>query len=332
MHVEPIQQQSAWNDTQQPSFLQTWLYGECLTSIGRVVKRFRIRDEYVQVLEYRGRFGVRSLYLPHASLSGEALHALVRYARAHAYAFIRCELLHDPRMNNGTSWMNSAVNTGSIRLVESVLPQHVWKTSLEHTPDDLWASFHKKTRYAIRVAEKNSVVITEQKDADTFYALLRETGDRQSFLPQSEAFVRGFIASAQTRQFMAYQQDQVVAGAVFWVEPDRWTYVLGASATAYRSTMGASLLHWYAMQEAVRCGAKEYDWWGTAPFVEKDHPHAESSGDVYWDGSHPQASLARFKVRFGGVGVSYQPAFDIVLRPGVAFVSRIADRIGQMRR
>ena len=63
--------------------------------------------------------------------------------------------------------------------------------------------------------------------------------------------------------------------------------------------MAPHLLQWRQIQKAKELGFKYYDFWGVAPDKASDN--------------HPWTGITRFKKSFGGQGISYVGAYDLIL-------------------
>ncbi|MBR7091978.1 MAG: peptidoglycan bridge formation glycyltransferase FemA/FemB family protein, partial [Clostridia bacterium] len=175
--------------------------------------------------------------------------------------------------------------------------------------EELLASFHNKWRYNIRLAERKGVVC-RWYDADTlgdhmdeFYPLMRETGARDGFHIRSEAYLTGLLTRLgpqHCRLYLCYYEGRPVSGAITIQYAGKTCYVYGASATEGRSVMPNHLMQWQMIRWAVQNGDLLYDFQGI-PY--------------YYDETHPNYGVYRFKKGFNGRVLSYGGEFDLVLSP-----------------
>lgn len=188
-------------------------------------------------------------------------------------------------------------------------------------PDQLLATFHEKTRYNIRLAERKGVTVTESSAPDSkelaaFLALSTGTSERQDFHYHDDQYYRALIATlGQPNEeqitasvLTAWQgetsptggQAPLAALIAIWT-PETAIYLHGASSYEHRALMGPHLVQFTAMQRALAQGCRRYDFWGIAP---DDAPQ-----------THPWAGVTRFKLGFGGERVHYPDSCAIVLKP-----------------
>lgn len=177
--------------------------------------------------------------------------------------------------------------------------------------DSLLASFHEKTRYNIRLAERKGVTITSSSAADSnelaaFLTLSGGTGERQAFHYHPDEYYRTMLGTLGTigdgigASVVAAWQDQTPLAALIalWT-PTIAYYLHGASSYEHRSLMAPHLLQFRTMQLARdEYAATRYDFWGIAPDEAAD--------------SHPWAGVTRFKLGFGGDRVHYPDSVDLV--------------------
>ncbi len=192
--------------------------------------------------------------------------------------------------------------------------------------DQLLATFHEKTRYNIRLAERKGVTVTESADPASkelmaFLTLTAGTSERQAFNYHSGDYYRKLIETMgpgnderiTASTLTAWQDGTPVAALIALWTAETAIYLHGASSYAHRALMGPHLLQFTAMQRAVALGCTAYDFWGIAP---EDAPD-----------SHPWAGVTRFKLGFGGERVRYPDSFELVLDPLRYRLYRLARRV-----
>ncbi len=187
---------------------------------------------------------------------------------------------------------------------------------LTQPEEALLVQMHQKGRYNLRLAQKHGVTVTRSEDIDAFYALLKQTSQRDQFqnLPkkQYENFLRGLPGSFLLLAFSTTSKEPI-AGlmGVNWGKTGIYYY--GASDYAHRALMAPYLLQWEAMRHCKEQGCEAYDLLGVAP------PDA--------DASHPWKGISSFKEKFGGTLVTYPPEQQIILRPVLASLLRMKRKI-----
>jgi len=189
-------------------------------------------------------------------------------------------------------------------------PQTSLVIDLSLSEEEILAQMKPKGRYNIKVAEKHDVKVEISGDVETFYHLLKKTGERDDFGIHEREYYQNLLgAMGQNAQLlMARYEGRVVAGGIF-VYLDEWgIYYYGASDNHYRNVMATYLVQWEAIKEAKKRGCKYYDFLGIAP-----------------DGAlnHRWAGVTQFKAKFGGQVVDYPKAKDLILRPFWYFLYKL---------
>ncbi len=180
-----------------------------------------------------------------------------------------------------------------------ISPAHTLITHIDKNEDDLFASFHEKTRYNIRVAAKHGVVVKKITGAELkscereILSLYQETGNRHGIAAAPTEDLRALFAAGDV--WAAFFENKIIATSLHTGCGSMMTYVHGASDYEHRSLMAPYALHWAVMREAHARGFELYDWWGAAPVG---------------DSAHKLAGVTRFKVGFGGDFVSAPGTFE----------------------
>lgn len=189
---------------------------------------------------------------------------------------------------------------------DEIQPRFVFRLNIkEKTEDEVFAAFHQKTRYNIRLAGKKGVVIKEgtREDLKDFHNIMVETGERDNFIIRSlEYFEKMYdeLAPEHMKLLMAYHENTPIAGIIPIMYGNKVWYLYGASSNKHRNLMPNYLLQWTMIKEAIARGADIYDFRGVSGVV---------------DESHPQYGLYRFKKGFnadftefiGEIYIPYKP-------------------------
>lgn len=271
--------------------------------MGRTTARIRS----VLVIRHDLPFGFIYFYAPWPVVEdGDAfLSEAAAYARSVGAMFLRVEPEH------AFSIQHSAFR---ILGTENVQPQRTIILDLAKSDVELLAAMHPKTRYNIRLAERHGVSVRWEEGSDAvqkFYGLLRETAARDQFRLHPERHYE-ILAAKRSSEFanllaFAYHGGALAAAAMVNQYRDRATYLHGASAYELRSIMAPHFLHWEIARAMRGRGCRTYDLWGI--------------DERRWPG------LTRFKRGFGGMEVSYPPAYDVVFKPAPYAFYRLQRRL-----
>ena len=173
---------------------------------------------------------------------------------------------------------------------EEIQPRYVFRLNIkDKTEDEIFAGFHQKTRYNVRLATKKGVTIKEgtKEDLKEFHKIMVETGARDGFIIRSlDYFERMYdsMAPQHMKLLMAYHEDKPIAGTIPIMYGNKTWYLYGASSNSYRNLMPNYLLQWEMIKMAIARKDDIYDFRGVSGVVDKDHP---------------QYGLYRFKKGFG---------------------------------
>lgn len=172
------------------------------------------------------------------------------------------------------------------------------------TEEELFASFHKKWRYNINLAQRKGVKCGYYgaEKLNDFYFLLKETAKRDGFNIRSEEYLEKILNSfgEHCRLYMCYLDGTPLSGAIAINYGGRVSYLYGASSDKMRNVMPCYLMQWNMIRWAVQSGCAKYDFMGI--------PH-------FYDENHPNYGVYRFKKGFNGDVVTYAGEFDYIYRP-----------------
>ncbi len=307
METKLCQDQRQWQalceQTKNTEFLQSFAWGEFQRSVGKKPLRLLIGSGPdaigVQGFENRLPFGLRYLSCPRIpSLSVQQLQAVRVYAREAGYAFVRIE----------PSGACEPVEDALYR--DSLQPQQTMILNLLQTPTELLGRMHAKTRYNIHVAVKKGLEIKNEKQADVFWQLNKQTTVRGRFVSHDRAYYEHMLKCEMTHQLTAYFNDVPVASHILIQYGDTLTYLHGASANEHRNVMGPYMLQWEGIKFGQSLGLSHYDFWGVAPIATGDVPQ-ESFHQFSWHAGHRWSGITKFKAGFGGTYHAYPRAFDL---------------------
>ena len=204
-----------------------------------------------------------------------------------------------------------------LQATKDINPRVTTLLNLERLEDELLVGMHQKTRYNIRVAAKQGVMVREEKNTELLMKLLKKTGQRDGFTLHGRAHYEHVLNSPLTYQLTAYQGAVQLATAVFVGFGDCFTYLYGASDYAYRALMAPYAIQWRGILLARRLGYKQYDTFGIAPtLVKSQKSKVKSPSEYVYDLNHQYAGVTRFKLGFSGIPVERPGTYDLILQPG----------------
>lgn len=189
-------------------------------------------------------------------------------------------------------------------------PMHVTadltlQLDLTKTEAELLQEMRKNTRYEVRKAAKEGIVVTMSQDPQEITAFHQQQVDlaeKQHFVPFSYEFLseqfQAFVADDECVLFHAWLNDTLLATAFVIFYNHEAVYHYGISTPENQRLPGSYACQWAAIQEAQRRGCTRYNFWGIAP---QDQPH------------HRFAGVSLFKRGWGGSEVQYLPAHDLSL-------------------
>ena len=258
--------------------LQSWEWGDFQESLGRKVFKLAVLDDQDNILalaliiKQPLKFSLSYFYLPRGPVISQSsekfsileilFQELEKLAKKEKAIFLRM----DPAWPN-LSLPPSFVKRGEWRYVGQVQPKSTLILDLTKAEAELLAAMKSKTRYNIKVAEKNGVIIDKgEKYFEDFWVLIQKTSGRQEIKPYSKNYyqkllsVLGQVKLAELA--VAKFEDKVIAANII-ININHWSvYLHGASDYGYRSKMAPYLLQWQSIIEAQKNGDKYYDFWG----------------------------------------------------------------------
>jgi len=318
--------------TRNGSFLQSWDWGEWQNQGGKIPHRFFVQADNdimlaAQVLEHTvPRFGWKYLYIPYGPVfmdllandkNDGILRTLLDGLRTQfpEALFIRLEPTYD------ITYVLPAASY-PMKPTKHIQPGKTLVVDLSKNDEELLAAMHPKTRYNIKVAQKNDVQILAIKlqdagtqDLERCINLIQETAKRQHYRNHSNKYfvdLFNFLKNQSNDDslqaqiyFAVYQHTPIVTGVMIDFGQTRM-YLYGGSGDQYRNMMAPYLMHWQAMTDAKNQGLKYYDLGGSETADAKEQ------------------GFTRFKLGFGGQQVDYPPAVDLVSRGALYYIYKSA--------
>jgi lipid II:glycine glycyltransferase (peptidoglycan interpeptide bridge formation enzyme) len=251
--------------------LQSWEWGEFRKKAG---------NEIVRLGVYKGNKLTEALQITFTKIpflglkigtlikgpkpTKEILEALKDIAKKQKAVFIKLE----PNVLKNDKDIKLLTNSGCIPGRRLFTPTSFW-IDLIKKEEELLASFHPKTRYNIRLAQRNGVKVSEdnsKKAFNRYLELTKETVERQGFYAHTRRYHKLMwetlsppgIAHLLTA---TYKKEIITCWIVFsW--HDFLYYPYGASTEKYKNVMANNLVMWEAIRLGKSLGLTTFDLWG----------------------------------------------------------------------
>lgn len=295
------------------SFLQAPFYGKLQASSNKIVQYFTIMQDAEPVgcglgIVYTAPGGLRFLYCPYGptmvNWDEEVLADLRIFFRniaaKHNCTFVRL----DPNGVKHTSVKKPIPD--KIARTASLQPRAEWILDISPSQDDLWMGMHKHARYNVRLAERAEAKTTLYKPSeaplDTFYGLMKTTGDRDSFGIFDKEYYRAYLKTLKDDEgFMIVTtiEDKPAAAGLFVLYDGQAHYVFAGSSDEFRKIAPAYTVIWTAIQESKKRGCTLFNFGGVTDTVK----------------GHDLGGVTGFKKRFGGYRIEHPNPYDFVYKP-----------------
>lgn len=322
LNINIITEYSIWNNflcnNSNHSFLQTWEWGELQKKENYQILRLGIYDQkillavalVIKIRSKRGNF----LFVPHGPVIGPAknnsqikktLESLLKYlknlAEEENFSFIRIAPIVEDTESNQELFSHSGFKTAPIYMHA----ERTWVLDLNKPEETLMSEMRKTTRYLIKRADREKVVIEQRSDAtafEEFSRIYRVTADREQFVPFSSSYVKNeyeeFNKTNNALFLFGKVGQEYYASALILFTKSAAFYHQGASIhtkipVTYR-------LQWEAIKEAKKRGCTLYNFWG----IQRNGRTPKN-----WEG------LTLFKTGFGGHKIDYVPTQDYIISP-----------------
>lgn len=335
MIIQEIKNQHLWQDffnkNGSPSFLQSWPWGEFQKKQGYQILRLGLyQQEKLQAIALvlkmaskRGRF----LFIPHGPIFSLTvknnlklvklsvkylLDYLIALSKKENFSFIRLAPVLENTHDYQQIFQDLSFKTAPIYMHA----ERVWVLAINKTEDELLKQMRKTTRYLIRKANRDGVVIekrTDEKAVDDFYEIYKKTSKREHFTPFSKEFIKNEFEAFHKTGDALFLFAKLTNNKPILTKIDNFNYLASAliiftSSTAFYH-QGASihtkipaayLLQWQAIKEAKKRGCLFYNFWGI---------YQENRTPKSWQG------LTLFKTGFGGEKIDYLSTYDYIISP-----------------
>jgi len=243
-------------------------------------------------------------YLPRSKMPNKKiLQKLYEFGKKNKTIFIKIEPNVEKVSNNETmKQFNNLVISP-----HPLFPAWTQILDLNKFEDELLKSFHSKTRYNIRLAEKKGVTVREESNEngfEEFSKLYFETTKRQKYFGHDYQYhktVWNNLKNKISHILIAYYNHIPLAAYQLWYLDGVIYYVYGGTSELHRNLMASNLLMWEAIRLGKKLGAAKFDMWG-------------SLGPNY-DPNDPWSGFTRFKEGYATKFTEFVGSYDLVINP-----------------
>lgn len=230
----------------------------------------------------------------------EIFEKIAETAKKEKCVFVRIR----PQLIKDTKTMQLLKDLGLKIAPMHLAAEHTVIIDLRKTEDELLADMRRQTRYEVRRALKQGIIVERDNSEEIFKEFRKiqaSTAKRQGFVPpnlktllaEREAFGDQIaIYTAKT------SEGKPIAYGMIIKDGKEGDYYEAASTELNRKMPGAYALLWQAMRDLKADGYERFNLWGIAPPGQPNHRYA---------------GVTTFKTGFGGKVVEYVPAHDMVI-------------------
>jgi len=290
--------------------LQSWFWGEARKKMGIEILRLaelknkKIENVFQITIHKVPFFNKKIGYIPRSVFpSEEVLDFFYEYGKKNNLIFIKIEPYEEK--SKTIQKLSKVINDKLVVSKHPLFPLWTQILDLSKSENELLKSFHQKTRYNIRLAQKKGVIVKEEsneKGFKIFAKLYFDTCRRQKYFGhnyQYHQIVWETLKEKISHILIAYYQNEPLAAYQIWLYKDVGYYPYGGSSEKFRNFMGGNLLMWEAIKFSKKMGAKKFDMWGSLP------PN--------YSPSHPWAGFSRFKKGYNGKFLEMVGSFDLII-------------------
>lgn len=243
-------------------------------------------------------------YLPRSKMPNKkVLQKLYEFGKKNKTIFIKIEPNVEKVSNNAKIEQFNKLTISP----HPLFPAWTQILDLSKSEDDLLRSFHSKTRYNIRLAEKKGVTVREESNNngfEKFSKLYFETTKRQKYFGhdyQYHKIVWNNLKNKISHILIAYYNDIPLAAYQLWYLDGVIYYVYGGTSQLHRNLMASNLLMWEAIKLGKKLGAVKFDMWGSL--------------EPNYDPNDPWSGFTRFKEGYATKFTEFVGSYDLVINP-----------------
>lgn len=324
LESEKNQYENFVSNHERGSFLQSWYWGEWQKKQNKLVMRyFFMHDEEIigtaQTVLIKTVMGnyVYCAYGPlwNVNLPTEDVKTLLdllkkELRQENNIFFVRIE----PTVHANLKKL------GAVR-AESVQPPQTLMKNISLAEKELLQSFHKKTRYSIKLAQRHEVTVgTYHNVNEDVIDLIAKTSERQRYRNHSKEYIRNlwrffneYDYGLKVIGYLAHKNNTPLASGLMVDYGKTRMYLFGGSDYEHRQFMGSYLLHWHAMMDAKARDLNKYDF-----------------GAMESASGH-RGGYTRFKMGFNPEVLHFSGTHDLVIKPAKYQIYKLARAANRFR-
>lgn len=315
--------------------IQSWKWGEFKKYFNCEVERIGVFEngtmiDALQIVFSKvPKLGLTVGYAGKVSLRYRQIFPLLEeLAKKHHAIFIKTEANVFRRVNTetGEAENNDAFTQSQKFLLENgarsgkaLFTHYDFHLNLSPSEDELMQSFHSKTRYNTRLAERKGVQVVENRSLEgmkNYVRLMQETTARQGFYNHNEAYflkLLEYFPEENMTILEAHYEEKILTAWILFRFNGKLYYPYGASSNENRNVMPNNLVMWTAIQYGKKHRCSDFDLWGCLG----PHPDEHDS----WYGFH------KFKSGYNPQLVEYVGTYDFVYKPFWYKLFNIANKL-----
>ncbi|NCN59354.1 peptidoglycan bridge formation glycyltransferase FemA/FemB family protein [Candidatus Microgenomates bacterium] len=301
--------------------LQSWEWGEFKKSQGHKVLRLGLYEgkNLKEVFQFSFHPPLLSLtigYLPKSILPNkEVLEKIREICKENRAIFIKIEPNTELSSGKVSEFQRLGLTKG-----KPLFTKYTSVIDLTKPEEEIFKNLKSKTRYNIRLAQKNGVKVQEDNSNKAFVKYLNlvlETTKRQGFYAHDKKYHRDqwkiLRPAGISHLLTATFEGKTLASFLLFKFNDILYYPYGASTREHKELMAPTLLMWEAIKFGKRMGCKSFDLWGD---IEPNPP-----------ANHPYFGFHRFKEGFSPKLVEFVGSYDLVINPTLYQIYQLIDKI-----
>ncbi len=298
--------------------LQAWEWGEARKKTGVEVLRLSDGKNVFQLTFHKiPKTDFKIGYLPRSVFpTKDVLDFLFDYGKKNKIIFFKIEPnviknLESKIQNSESKILDSkSIHNSKFIIINSshpLFPSWTQILDLNKSEDELLKSFHSKTRYNIRLAEKKGVVVKEMSNdqgLEIFSKLYFDTCKRQKYFghtPKYHKIIWDSLKKNIAYILIAFYNNTPLAAYEIFCFKDVCYYPYGGTSLEYRNFMASNLLMWEAIKLGKKLGAEKFDMWGSL--------------SPNYDTTNAWAGFTRFKEGYGTKFTEFVGSYDLVINP-----------------
>lgn len=315
--------------------IQSWAWGEFKKSFGAKVERLgvfennKLIDGIQIVFSKLPKVNLTVGYAGRCSIKyKELIYAMKEVAKKHNAIFIKTEpnVFRNVDIETGLAENDEKFKKLKNFLLESggkqgkaLFTVHDFHLDLQPSEEVLMKSFHSKTRYNTRLAERKGVTVLENSTKEgmkNYVRLMEETTARQGFFNHNETYflkLLEYFPKDRITILEAHYEGQILTAWVLFKFNGKLYYPYGASSNENRNVMPNNLVMWTAIQYGKKHLCTNFDLWGCLG------PKPDENDS--WFGFH------KFKAGYNPQLVEYVGTYDFVYKSFLYKMFNLANNI-----